>query len=423
MRVMHIIDSLAVGGAERMLVSLANRSLADGLEVSVCATRAGGPLAGELDARIPLRILPRRRRIDPWSFAALERFAAERRTELFHAHGRSSFTFLAAAATIGSATAPIVLHDHNGAPFGRREKHPIRAETKQSRDREGAASSLAPQLTNDRHFLAKLLAPPTWLPTQAGHPRPQIPIWMRFWGAALVNQYVGATEGVVTWAERARVPRGRIRVIENAIETRRYGMRIPLPPLDARGMPRPLTGVVIANLRPEKGIEVLLRALARVAPHRQPLIWICGDVRDADYAQQCRELARTLGLRGSVRFLGPRDDIPQLLANADFGAIPSISESGPLVLAEILAAGLPVVATAAGSLAQRARDLGARDFVPAGDEAAMAEALERLISLSPAERAARGAQGRAIAQRHFDIAAAMPRWYNVYEDALRNRRL
>ena len=188
-------------------------------------------------------------------------------------------------------------------------------------------------------------------------------------------------------------------------------------------MPRPLTGIVIANLRPEKGIEVLLRALALVARHRQPLIWICGAVRDADYAQRCRELTRRLGLRGSVRFLGPRDDIPQLLANADFGAIPSLSESGPLVLAELLAAGLPVVATEAGSLARRAQSLGLRDFVPPGDEAALAAALDRLISLTPTECAARGEQGRILAECHFDIAAAMPRWYGVYEDALRNRRL
>jgi hypothetical protein len=80
------------------------------------------------------------------------------------------------------------------------------------------------------------------------------------------------------------------------------------------------------------------------------------------------------------------------------------------------------VATEAGSLARRARSLGVRDFVPPGDAAALAAALERLISLTPAQRVARGEHGRALAARHCDIAAAMPRWYKVYEDALWNRR-
>lgn len=370
MRVMHVIDSLAVGGAERMLVTLANRSLADGLEVSVCTTRAGGPLAGELDTRIPLRTLPRRRRIDPISFQALGRFAADHGTQIFHVHGRSSFSFLAAAATAGSVNAPIVLHDHNGA----------------------------------------LESPPA------------PPAWMRYWGAALVREYVGATEGAVAWAERARVPRRRIRVIENGIETSRYVAHAGRLRCQSESLPRPRSGIVVANIRPEKGIDVLLRALARIPGHRQPVIWICGAPRDPSYAGRCRELVRALGLRGLVHFLGERADVKELIAAADFGVIPSVSESGPLVLAEFLAAGLPVVATEAGSLARRARALGLRDFVPPGDEVALAGALERLISLTPREFASRGQVGRRLARRHFDIAAMMPRWYGVYEDALRRGR-
>jgi glycosyltransferase involved in cell wall biosynthesis len=371
MRVMHIIDSLAIGGAERMLVTLANRSLADGLEVSVCATRAGGPLASELDARVPLRVLPRRRRVDPDSFAALERFASDRRIEIFHVHGRSSFSFLAVARTVGGVTAPIVFHDHYGA------------------------------IERD----------------------PSVPAWMRCWGAAMVGQYVGVSNGLCKWAERARVPRCRIRAIENGIEMNRYRCHRPfgMPPGD-QPVRRKLIGLVVGNIRPDKGIEVLLRAMAGISRHRQPQIWICGGCQDAAYESRCRGLIRALGLRGCIRFLGERDDIGRFVANADFGVIPSISESGPLVLAELLSAGLPVVATEAGSLARRARSLGVRDFVPPGDAAALAAALERLISLTPAQRVARGEHGRALAARHFDIAAAMPRWYKVYEDALWNRR-
>lgn len=354
-----------------MLVTLANRSVADGLDVAVCTTRANGPLAAELHRGIWSRTLPRRRRVDPVSLEALRRFADDHRTQIFHVHGRSSFSFVGAARTAGSVRAPIVFHDHYGA------------------------------IERD----------------------PSVPAWMRCWGAALVGQYVGVSNELGDWAERARVPRGRIRVIENGIETTRYRIQkqAGLAREDLPGF-RPLTGLVVGNIRPDKGIDVLVRSLARLAKHRQPQIWICGASQDAAYELHCRERIQALGLRGCIRFLGRRDDIAQLIAGADFGVIPSLSESGPLVLAEFMSAGLPVVATEAGSLARRARSLGLRDFVPPGDEAALAAALERLISLTPAERAARGEKGRALAERHFDIAAAMPRWYGVYEDALRNRR-
>ena len=63
--IMHIIDSLAIGGAERMLVDIANSTDKSKFSVSVCVTRSDITLAKNLLPDIPLRILNRQFRLDP----------------------------------------------------------------------------------------------------------------------------------------------------------------------------------------------------------------------------------------------------------------------------------------------------------------------------------------------------------------------
>src|SRR5262245_34387667 len=114
MHVMHVIDSLCLGGAERMLVDIANATAADGHRVSACITRDGRDLANELRPDVPLWVLARQKRFD-WT--ALKQFASiiqEQKVDLLHAHGRSTFSFAATVRTFGLIRTPILLHDHYG---------------------------------------------------------------------------------------------------------------------------------------------------------------------------------------------------------------------------------------------------------------------------------------------------------------------
>lgn len=71
MNILHVIDSLAVGGAERVLVELSNQAEQDGHRVAVCVTRSETTLAAGLRPEIDLWVLGRRRRFD---FPAMKRF-------------------------------------------------------------------------------------------------------------------------------------------------------------------------------------------------------------------------------------------------------------------------------------------------------------------------------------------------------------
>lgn len=94
-----------------------------------------------------------------------------------------------------------------------------------------------------------------------------------------------------------------------------------------------------------KGLDRVLRGIASVEePLRQKIRLL---VAGQDKAAQFINLARTLGIENQVHFLGPRDDIPQLMWASDLLLHPAYTEAAGLVLLEAIVAGLPVIASSA----------------------------------------------------------------------------
>ncbi|HLQ17916.1 MAG TPA: glycosyltransferase [Tabrizicola sp.] len=103
-----------------------------------------------------------------------------------------------------------------------------------------------------------------------------------------------------------------------------------------------------ARLHPAKNIGNLLQAFATVHRHHpRARLWICGA---GPLAGDLADQAAALKLGDTVSFLGGRDDVAALLQAADIFALSSDIEGLPLALLEAMAAGLPVVATAVGSV-------------------------------------------------------------------------
>jgi glycosyltransferase involved in cell wall biosynthesis len=119
-----------------------------------------------------------------------------------------------------------------------------------------------------------------------------------------------------------------------------------------------------------------------------------------------------------VVFAGERADVPNLIRSADFALIPSLSESGPLVLVEYMAGGLPFVSTRVGDVAIRVAEFGLPEFVPPNNTEAFAKALCRLLGLSFTAWQDRAKQGHQVALNHFDVRAAMAQWRAVYRQML-----
>jgi glycosyltransferase involved in cell wall biosynthesis len=153
----------------------------------------------------------------------------------------------------------------------------------------------------------------------------------------------------------------------------------------APGSPAGDALLCVAAVKPGKGHDVLIDALATAAD----LPWRCTCVgslrRDPAFADGVRRRARECGLDGRVRFPGPRTgaELDRAYAAADVLLLPSRAETYGMVVTEALARGLPVVAAAVGGVpdALGRADDGTRPglLVPPGDPAALGAALRRWL--------------------------------------------
>jgi glycosyltransferase involved in cell wall biosynthesis len=171
---------------------------------------------------------------------------------------------------------------------------------------------------------------------------------------------------------------------------------------------------MIGRMHPVKGHRLMLRMLASLVA-RCPLVRLLV-IGDGPERSACEALAGQLGLRGYVRFLGQRDDVPQLLAAADILVAPSRSEGLCLAAIEALAAGKPVVGFAVGGLVEVIRDRVNGLLVPPADAGAFARAVINLVEDEGARRTY-GKQGAQDAQR-FSVEGHVTRLLECYRCAI-----
>jgi glycosyltransferase involved in cell wall biosynthesis len=190
-------------------------------------------------------------------------------------------------------------------------------------------------------------------------------------------------EGIADW---------RVVRIANGIDIARFETRAPT------NRRRVIT--MVANLRPGKGHEVLLRAAARMLRRIPDLRFqIVGDgPRRAELERE----AAALRVSAQVEFLGHRADVPQILRDSDVFAFPSFMEASPNAVLEAMAAGLPIVATRVGGIPEVIEHERNGLLVEPGDAEQLSRALELLLADGDLRRRL-GAAGRAKAERRFDV--------------------
>jgi glycosyltransferase involved in cell wall biosynthesis len=134
----------------------------------------------------------------------------------------------------------------------------------------------------------------------------------------------------------------KVRLIPNAVDTQRF-FRSGNTSEDRRDLcgEARLVGVFTGRLAPEKGLAQFLSCWSRVfKPSNHALLMIVGD---GPLNQSLRELARRLGIKSQVVFVGHSDQVERYLAVADFGILPSLNEGLSNTLLEYMASGLPVI--------------------------------------------------------------------------------
>lgn len=138
-------------------------------------------------------------------------------------------------------------------------------------------------------------------------------------------------------------PREKLEVIPNGIETTKFSAL-------ERVAGRSPTVALIGRVVPIKDIKTYIAAVARLKAEYPDLVALLLGPTDEDpeYFRQCVEMARELGLEGTLRFTG-KVDIIDYMTGIDVMVLTSISEAQPLVLLEAGAASIPCVTTDVGS--------------------------------------------------------------------------
>lgn len=362
-RVFHITDSLTPGGTERILVDLVNGLWEQGIGVGVCVTRQDVQLAQDLLSDIPLVVLNRQTR---WDLRAIRQFVGEIRQRhifLLHAHGRGSVQFASVVKNLSFPQPKLLFHDHFGEI--------------------GVDQSISLVLRGINRYC--------------------------------VDRYVAVDPKLQKWAiEQVGVRRERTVVLPNAINLHRFEAIQPISRKNLE-ITKPLVAVMVANLRPQKDHLLLFQALAQtvIAKEKIHLLLVGLDLAD-EYSRKCRRTVEALGLTSQVTFMGERLDVPELLRTADIGLLSSRSESGPVVLLEYGASGLPFIATLTGQVAHFFHEHQQPFLVQPGDVAGYAQALDTLVNCLPAQRDELITKARQLVYDHFGVKQQVKQLLTIY---------
>jgi glycosyltransferase involved in cell wall biosynthesis len=238
----------------------------------------------------------------------------------------------------------------------------------------------------------------------------------------MVDLAIGNSQSILQDLRAEGVPERKLLLVHNGIDATAFANRM----IDRRQARERLeisrSALVLSavgNLFPYKGHADLLQAL-RLLRDRLPPDWVLlvvGLDADGHLAELDRLVAR-LQLSRHVRFLGQCQDIPAILSAADIHVSASHTEGFPNNILEAMSAGLPVVATAVGGVPEQIVDGVTGLLVPAQSPADLAEALGALVA-NPERCRGMGQAARERVKRHFPIERSVAALEQVYDGLAR----
>jgi glycosyltransferase involved in cell wall biosynthesis len=363
---MQVVHSLQVGGSERLACQLARRIDPALVRTSVCAVDCGGPLAEELTkAAVPFHIMGRGPQFEWRLIPRFYRLFRRTGVQIAHTHHLTQLIYAGLSARLTGALLIHAEHDY--------------------------LSLESPRRTRLLRLLGTLCHRVVAVGDQIG---------------SFLTDHVG-------------LPPSRVVVIRNGVDLERYSpdRRIPRAALGLPASGR-LVGTV-ARLDPLKDPSSLLRAFRILLPAHPDISLVL--VGDGALRSELEALARTLGIRDRVVFLGSRHDVADLLPHLDVFALTSISEGLPFSILEAMACACPIVATTVGDIPRLMGDGVAGITVPPAQPEVLANGMATLLK-SPDRAAALGRAARTLIQDHYDLDDTIARYQAMYCELWAGRR-
>jgi len=367
LRVMFVVTSLPVGGAEVLLSELVTRMDPSNFLPEICCLKECGPLGERLAADIPVHHDLLVHKFDFRVWPRLVKLLRERRTDAVITVGAGDKMFWGrlAARRVGVPVVLSALHS-TGWPDG--------------------VGRLNRALT---------------------------PITDGFIGVAdLHGEFMLEKEGF---------PAAKVFVIPNGVDTARFA---PVP--DAASVreeigvgPADPVVTIVAALRPEKNHALFLEMAARILPQMPQAKFLI--IGDGPGRAPLVERAAMLGISESVRFLGTRSDVPRLLTTSDVFTLTSHNEANPVSILEAMSVGKPVVATNVGSIQEAVADGVTGYLVKAGDAGELSARVIELL-VDPLRAVEMGSAARDVVLENWSVDAMVRRYERLIAGIYRAKR-
>jgi glycosyltransferase involved in cell wall biosynthesis len=376
MRIVYVLTSLGMGGAERLVLDLASRMEKRGHTVSILVLRP--PIAEQWPTALPVVHLAMRR--TPLSvfggLARASRFLAGFHPDLVHSHGFHS-NIVARLLKLFIPSTAVLSTVHNVYEGG----------------------------------------------------------WQRMWAYRLTDGLSCQTTAVShaaadRFVRLKAVPKRKCTVLTNGIDTtefapeagRRARVRAEMG-ADQAGENEEFIWLTAGRIVPAKDIPNLLQAFATVrSAHPEAQLWIAGEWNGAKVKRADGLVSGFVAERGSldgVRILGLRRDVRALLDAADAFVLASAWEGMPLALGEAMAMEKPVAATDVGGVRELVGDAGL--IVAAKDSNALAAAMLSIMQTSVEDRRRLGCAARARIRSQFSMDTRADDWETLYIWLLQQR--
>lgn len=288
MRVLQLVDSLEVGGTERVAVNIAN-ALSKNIEASfLCTTRKEGLLKESLKKEVGYLFLKKKSTFDFKTLITLRAFVKKSKIDFIHAH--SSSFFFATLLKISYPNIKIIWHDHYGNS----------------------------EFLNERK--SKVLI-----------------IFSRFF-----TQILSVNEALKNWADE-KLHCKQVKILPN------FATPVNNTPITKLKGKEGKRIIHLANLRSQKDHETLLKAFKKVVnKHNEWTLHCVGKNFSDSYSDKIQSLVDRLNLKENVFFYGGRPDVSNILSQSNIAVLSSKSEGLPIALLEYGFAKLPTIATNVG---------------------------------------------------------------------------
>lgn len=171
--------------------------------------------------------------------------------------------------------------------------------------------------------------------------------------------------------------------------------------------------IMVARFSAQKDQQSLIKAVVKI---KTPVeLWLIGDGELLEEAKLC---AQALEINDRVRFLGERNDVPEILADCDIFVLSSFYEGFPYVIVEAMRAGLPTIVSEVGGSPEAVKDGETGFLVPAGNVDILSNRIE-FLAANPDQRRKMGEAARKMFLEKFLLQNMLDSTFGIYDEVLK----